>query len=356
MQPDSTTAQLLDADLPSISVVVPVFNEERHLQQTLTQILGQDYPCDKVEVLVVDGGSTDASLERLSPFLGREDLSVRLFHNASKLSSSARNIGIQAARNDYILFIDAHVFIPTRRLFRNMGEAVVIDKPLVLGRPQPLFSPRLSVFQEAVSAIRASCLGHSRGSYIYSNFHGWVSPLSVGVMYCRSLFERFGRFDESFDAAEDLEFNARLESHGLKALTSPQFSVFYHPRRTAPQLFYQMHRYGLGRIRFLRKHPHRSRREALVPYVVPAGIGLMLVLCWVFEGARLPATLLALTGSLFIMLASKLHLPKARWQSVSLLPLCFLVIHFGLSSGVTKGLLSRAKSPNPKDPSSGEPQ
>jgi len=361
---DSKAAHLPDTDLPSISVIIPVFNEERHLQETLKQIIEQDYPADKVEILVVDGGSTDASLEQLAPFLNQSGLAIRLFHNTRKLSSISRNIGVREARNDYILFIDAHVFIPTRKLFRNLGEAVVVEKPLVLGRPQPLCSPRLSVFQEAVSAVRASCLGHSRSSYIYSDFQGWVSPLSVGVMYCRSLFERFGHFDESFDAAEDLEFNARLESQGLKALTSPQFSVFYHPRKTALQLFYQMYRYGLGRVRFLHKHPHRSRREALVPYVVPLGVLLMALLCWAFASLRLPVILFALVSSLFIMLASKLHLPRVRWQAVSLLPLCFLVIHFGLSSGVTKGLLSRTsrtsqasrtKTPNPDAQSSRGP-
>lgn len=326
---------------PLVSIVIPALNEAKYIEQTIKQLLAQQYPEEKLELIVVDGGSTDGTVDLLTSMAQHTNPKFQLLHNPDKRSSISRNMGVKASRNDYILFIDAHVHIPSRTLIADMAEAIMEHQPAVLGRPQPLTAPSLSVFQEATAAVRASFLGHARSSYIYSGHQGWASPLSIGVMYERSLFETFGLFDESFDAAEDLEFNSRLEDQGIRALTSPKFKVLYHPRKSVGQLFHQMHRYGLGRVRFLQKNPHRKRGEVFVPYIAPVLALSIVATSLLFESARTALAYTALLGMLLVIGASVVHLPRTRITSIALLPLCFIVIHLGLSSGVTRGLVCR---------------
>lgn len=338
-------------DLPSVSVVIPALNESAYIERTIEQLLEQRYPSEKLEIIVVDGGSTDGTVDVLMTLVQQLTVDIQILHNPKKLSSISRNMGVRSSRHDYILFIDAHVHIPTTALIRNMAEAIMEHQPSVLGRPQPLTPPSLSIFQESTAAARASFFGHSRTSYIYREYNGWVSPLSIGVMYKRTLFDIFGPFDESFDAAEDLEFNSRLEDYGFRALISPKFKIYYYPRKSVYQLFHQMHRYGLGRVQFLKKRRNRRLGEALVPCLVSALPLVLITASSLFESARNALAVTTVMGILVVIGTSVVHLPRVRVTSIALIPLCFLVLHLGLGSGVVRGLLRQPTLNGSPEPS-----
>ena len=239
--------------LPYLSVVMPVRNEELFIEQTLTQLAAQDYPQDRFEIRVVDGMSTDNTKARVKEFQrNHPDINIELHENPRRLSSAARNIGVRNAKGDYILIVDGHVHIPSNRLLRDSAELIWKYEPRVLGRPQHLDPPGIDLFQQSVALVRSTPIGHSPESEIYSRETKFVSPISVAVMYHRSVFEQIGEFDESFDAAEDYEFNYRLEASDERCLISPKLEILYYPRGNLKSLFMQMQRYGLGRARFLK--------------------------------------------------------------------------------------------------------
>src|SRR6185436_14365739 len=95
------------AELPFISVMIPMRNEARHIGACLESILGQDYPPERMEVLVVDGRSDDESRDVVEA-IGRRDARVRLLDNPGRIVPGALNIAIRAARGDVIARVDAH--------------------------------------------------------------------------------------------------------------------------------------------------------------------------------------------------------------------------------------------------------
>lgn len=250
-----------------LSIIIPIQNEEKFIIDTLKSLIDQDYPDARFELLVVDGMSTDSTRHLVQNFInGHPDIKIRLLDNPGRLSSCARNIGIRESKGQLIGVIDGHVYIPNDQLFMNMERHATENNALCLSRPAPLDVPGLSEGRPYWIAVsRKTWLGHSRSSYIYKCFEGFIDPVSSGFAYDKSLFEKVGYFDECFDAAEDVEFHFRLKKAGIKAFTSPDLLIYSYPRESFLALFKQQTRYGEGRARFVRKHPDGFTKETLIP-------------------------------------------------------------------------------------------
>lgn len=330
----------------SLSIILPIRNEAAHIEDTLRQLLDQTLDPARYEILVVDGESDDgtqAIVERIRS--QHPERRIRLLNNPLRLSSGARNVGARAAEGDFVLVVDGHVQIPSRSLLEDSLEQAALNEALCLGRPQPLNPDDNDAFQRLVCHARQSPLAHSTESFIFENESRWVSPISVAVMYHRSLFETVGYFDESFDAAEDLEFNYRLEKHGVRCLLSPLFEVRYYPRRSYRALFLQVRRYGMGRARFVRKHPERFRLELLVPSAVVlfwlSGAPLLLL-----GGALAQLWLLGAAVYVGALVADTLrrHRPELGAGALLQVPLLIATVHLGMGAGFILGMLERFRS------------
>lgn len=258
-------------EAPLVTVVMPIYNEERFIEDTLMRVVKQDYPEERLEILVVDGMSTD-STRKLVLNIADKYSSIQLLDNPKKKSSSGRNIGFRSGKGEFFVVIDGHCYIPTDQLIKNIVKAFRETGADCLGRPQLLDPPGLSPFQKAVAVARASKIGHSASSHIYSDFEGFVSPTSNGAAYKREVFDRVGYVDEKFDAAEDLEFNYRVEKAGLKCFTSPSLMIKYYPRESLFELFHQLKRYGQGRYNFICKHTEVITFNQIVPFCFIVGL------------------------------------------------------------------------------------
>jgi GT2 family glycosyltransferase len=317
-----------------ISVIVPVRNEARFIRHTLGQLVVQNYPADRFEVLVADGRSDDAT-PMIVREMSAEYPNVALLDNPKRWSSAGRNAAVRAARGDVIVLIDGHCELDNPNYLADLAEAFERSGADCVGRPQPLQVPGAAPLQRAVAAARASRLGHHPDSFIYSSFEGFVKPQSVAVAYRRSVFGRIGLFDESFDACEDVDFNHRLDRAGLRCFFTPRVAVRYHPRGTLAGLFRQMVRYGRGRVRLLAKHPETFSPGGFVPAAFVLG-----VLAGPSLAARSPwlAGLYAGTLGLYalvVILTSLLIALRARdWRLLPWLPLVFLAIHCGAGTGI----------------------
>jgi succinoglycan biosynthesis protein ExoA len=322
---------------PFISVIMPVRNEAAHIAGTLEQLLAQQYDPKRFEILVVDGRSTDTTVDTVRGIM-RAHPQVQLLDNPRRLSSAARNIGVQHARGDYIVIVDGHCEIRSRKYFNDVVSA--FDKWYVdcLGRPQPLDVNGASHLQRAIAAARSSRLGHHPASHIYSSAGGLVKPQSVAIAYRTEVFERVGLFDERFDACEDVEFNHRVDRAGMRCRLVPELAVHYRPRDTLSGLFHQMQRYGRGRIRLQCKHPDTFSVAVFLPAVFFVGLTFLPLV-----GLTAAAGLIALAYTLIIATAGVLHgvLNGARRAAV-LLPVVIVTIHAGAASGVITELCATA--------------
>lgn len=334
-------------DFLELTVVMPVRNEERFVVQTLEALVAQDYPKERYEIIVVDGDSTDDTRDLVERFASNHpDCRLRLLHNPGRLSSRARNLGARAARGRLIAVIDGHVYVPTRQLFATMIELKRAYGALCLARPAPLVVPELGAGMPLwIALARRTWLAHSRSSHIYSDYEGFVDPVSSGFAYDRSVFDRVGYFDESFDAAEDVEFHHRLKRAGIQAYSSPHLTIYSYPRSNLQALFRQMTRYGVGRAQLIRKHPDAFTKETLIPAAVLLFVASLpaaaIVAIWSVElGLVYAAMLLA-----YCLLAAAAGISATRRYQRTfpgfLVAAAIGVTHLGLGWGFCKSILRR---------------
>jgi succinoglycan biosynthesis protein ExoA len=328
--------------LTSISVIVPVRNEEPFIERTLDYLLAQDTTNLQLEILVVDGQSDDQTTAIVKRIADRHP-QVQLHHNPKRLSSAARNIGINESTGEYILIVDGHCEITDRQHLQKVVAAFQASQADCLGRPQPLDVEHASTLQRAIAAARSSRLGHHPESFIYANEPQFVPAKSVAVAYRRDLFDKVGLFDERFDAHEDGELNYRVDQNSLRCYFTPDIAIKYVPRNSLRALFRQIVRYGRGRVRFSRKHPGTWGWGVLVP----ALFVLYLVLGGLLAITSLTIALLYIAGIgvyAAAVTAASLTIALRRGQSNLLpwLPVVFFIVHFGAGTG----LLAESLRPN----------
>src|SRR5262245_39417386 len=99
-----------DQALPLVTVILPIRDEERRIRACLTAALAQDYPADQLEILAVDGCSTDATRAIVAE-LAAADHRLRLFDNPAGIVPTAMNVGLAVARGEVVVRIDGHTLV-----------------------------------------------------------------------------------------------------------------------------------------------------------------------------------------------------------------------------------------------------
>ena len=326
----------MKSQLPFITVVMPVRNEELFIAEILNDLLIQDYPRDRYEIIVADGQSTD-STRRIVKEIAQSHPQVMLLPNPGLVSASGRNIGFQNGKGDFFLVVDGHCKIKHTQLLANLVDCFQRSNAQCLGRPQPFVVPEEPTLQKAIALARSSRLGHSPESFIHSNKEAFVSPVSVGCAYKREVFDRIGFVDHTFRACEDVEFNYRVEKAGFNTFFSPKTAVYYYPRENLKGLFQQLLRYGEGRIRFTFKHPETINLNMFLPQIFIAGVFLGPIL------ALMTKTFLFFYLPFFVIYFGIVTIQSIRLSlgsGVSFilkLILVFFVIHSSLGIGLMKG-------------------
>jgi succinoglycan biosynthesis protein ExoA len=289
---------------------------------------------------VADGRSTDRTREIVGELAGKHS-QVRLLDNPDRLSSAARNIGIENSCGDFVVIIDGHCEIPTRTYLVDMVSAFERTGADCLGRPQPLDVTDASRLQKAIAMARSSPLGHHPDSFIYSDREVAVPAISVAVAYRRDVFERVGMFDPRFDACEDCELNHRIDQAGLSCFLVPELAIRYQPRNSLTGLFRQLTRYGRGRVRMARKHASSLSVTSILPALFLLGLVFGPVVCyfvpllwWFYFGVIATYAVTVLAFSLRAAISGSDYV-SALW-----LPAVFPVIHLGSGWGVIREVFS----------------
>lgn len=333
--------------LPGISVVIPIRNEERFIAQTIGYMQNQDYPHEKLEILVVDGESNDNTVAIVEE-IAAQDPRVKLFHNPRRLSSAARNVGAHNATGDIVTYVDGHTYIDNDQLLRNIASTMAEQEIVVLSRPQFLETPENNRYQQAVALARRSIIGHGIDSTIYTDRDLRVDPTSSGASYKKEVFSNVGYFDETFDACEDVDFNYRVSQSGFESYTSLKLAVYYYPRDSFSGLFQQMKRYGVGRFRLARKHPGTLSLGTLIPFLLTVGLPLLAILS-IFHIYFL--ALFVFSAGIYaglILAASTIVAGRRGWSYLTLLPSIYLAIHVGLGYGFLAEMLRTLVGKGPK--------
>ena len=215
-----------------ISVIMPVLNEAECIQKTLDSLLQQSLSDIDLEFLLVDGGSTDGTREIIEHCAAR-DGRLRLLNNPRKKTPAGLNIGLQAARGEFICILGAHARYPRDYIRICLQELLAHAATGCSGRLVTVPANR-----SAGARLAAWCLGHryaSSGSSARTHPGGFVDSIPYPLMYRRALLE-VGGYDEELGRNQDNDMNYRLRQRGHKLYLTPLTWAYYQSRPTVRAL------------------------------------------------------------------------------------------------------------------------
>ena len=325
--------------LPQVSVMVPCRNEGRFVGGCLESILGNGYPADRLEVLVVDGMSTDDTRQQVESLMACNP-NVRLIVNERQITPVALNLAIGAANGEYLLWMSAHSSYESGYIQRcvehaerfradNTGGTIV-----TVPRDDTVLAPYI------VAALTSRFGVGDSPFRLVSDEPRWTDTV-FGGCYRRDVFERIGVFNEALARGQDMEFNLRLKRAGLRTLLVPAIRSIYYARTRVGE--FARHNWTNGVWAVLPwlhvSHPPVAWRH-LVPLVFVATTTFAAVLAVSVEHGW---WLLALIGTGYLLAAGVASLDVARrrrdWSYVIAMPPVFLLLHLSYGFGSLWGML-----------------
>jgi glycosyltransferase involved in cell wall biosynthesis len=328
------------ASTPTVSIIVPCFNEERTIGLLLQAIRDQTAAPESLEVLLADGGSTDGTRQVIADFARRHrELSLRVIDNPTRSIPSALNRAIAQARGEVILRLDAHS-IPqpdyVEQCVRVLGRTGAAN----VGGAWEIHPSAPTWIARSIAAAAGHRLGAGDARYRTSGQAGAVDTVPFGA-FPRAWLERAGTFDETLLTNEDYEYNVRLRQAGGVVWFDPAIRSIYFARPTLGELARQYARYGFWKARMLRRYPGTLRwRQALPPVFVLAAAVLLLSAPWL----RLSLWILGLQWALYAGAILTAGVAQARLRRDPALaagmPLALAVMHLAWGGAFWWGWLT----------------
>lgn len=213
--------------LPFISVILPVRNEERYIAACVDSIFSQDYPAEKMEVIFVDGRSEDRTVEMLHA-MQKNHPQIVVLDNPNRTVPYAMNIGIAHSSAPVIVRLDAHAEYPADYIRLSVETLLTQDCDNAGG----VFETHGRGFMgEAIAEMLKTPLGVGNATYRLTTEDGYVDTVPFGC-FKRELFERIGGFDERMTRNQDNELNFRIRKNGGKIYLNHNIRVQYYCRDT----------------------------------------------------------------------------------------------------------------------------
>ena len=216
-------------NLPFVSIVVLCRNERDFIAKCLGSLTENDYPNERLEVLVADGMSHDGTRDIVKSF-SRKHPFIKLVDNPQKIPATAANQGIKAAKGDFVMIVGAHAHYPADYVSKSVAYAQRYPEADNIGGVRRTEARENTVLGKSIAYVSSHRFGAGAAIYHRSGSSpSWVDSV-WGGFYRREVFEKLGLYNEALVVGEDREFNRRLRSSGGKILQVPEISCTYYAR------------------------------------------------------------------------------------------------------------------------------
>lgn len=257
---------------PRVSILLPVRDEADFIRRCLESIQAQDYPADRLEILVVDGRSQDDT-PALVAEIAAADPRIRLLDNPERIVSTGLNTGLQAAQGAIIVRVDGHTALAPDYVRQCVAALEATGADNVGGALDPV---GLTPVGRAIAAASKTPFA------VPGAFHVGHRPQVTDTVYLgawrREVFERVGGFNPALRVNQDFEHNYRIRAAGGTVYFTPAIQSSYYGRQSLRGLAGQYWQYGGGKVRMLRLHPRSLRpRQVAAPLFVAALVGGLLL-------------------------------------------------------------------------------
>ena len=217
-----------------ITLIIPCLNEEKYIANCLNGILISDYDKSKIEILVVDGGSKDKTVKIIKMYQKKYPF-LKLLHNPKKIVPISMNLGIQEAKGEYIIRLDAHASYPKEYFSKLIQWHQKLDADNV-GAVVKTEVQQETLKSNSIKSVLSSKFGVGNSDFrVGINEVKEVDTVPFGF-YKKEVFEKYGYYDERLVRNQDIELNKRIKNAGGKIYLVPDVICTYYARENFTDL------------------------------------------------------------------------------------------------------------------------
>lgn len=320
-----------------VSVCVVAYNEEKIIGNLLNDIKNQDYPHDKIEILLIDSMSSDKTKQIMNEFKKKEVefKNIQVLLNPKKKLAPGWNVALKNYNGDVIIRIDAHASIPKEFIRKNVE--VLESGEFVSGGIRPNIIDERTPWKETLLLAEQSMFGSSIAPYRKGKKKTYVKSLFHGA-YRREVFDKIGLYNEQLGRTEDNEIHYRMRKAGFRLCYTPDIISYQHTRNTLKGMLKQKYGNGYWVALTLKACPGCLA----VYHFVPLAFVMAIIITTVLAVKQIPVFSIIM-WSLYWMLAIIMAVVSVKgkrkcWQQL-LLPFLFFALHVSYGVGSLVGII-----------------
>jgi glycosyltransferase involved in cell wall biosynthesis len=335
----------MNSTFPFVSAIIVTRNEQENIAKCIQSLFEQDYPKEKYEIVIIDGKSTDKTLELIQIV----ETKYRDLHNSGvpkvsilineKLSLAAGwNIGIKSSSGEYVVRIDGHAYASTDFIRKSVETMLSVGDAVCVGGTIETIG--VNEKGELIKEALTSPFGVGGSKFRYSKVPGYVDTVAYGL-YQKKIFYTIDFFDEFLERTQDNDLHRKIRAKGGKFYLNPEIKTFYYSRSTFKKLTRQQFQNGKWTMINFMRRPGKMAVRHFIPLFFDLGIFFLIIL--------------GLLNSIFLILAIFViifHLGcgfyfamknTKKLSHLIKLPFVFLLIHCVYGIGSICGFLSKNK-------------
>lgn len=322
-----------------ISIICPIYNEEKYIANCIESLLLQDIDKENIEILFIDGMSTDRTRMIVSNY-SSDNPFIRCLDNPDRIVPKAMNIGIQEAKGNIIIRIDAHASYATNYISTLVQYIRSTDADNV-GAPCKTDVLNKTPIALAIKAVLRHPFGIGNSQFRI----GVKQVMSVDTVpfgcWRRDVFERFGMYDERLVRNQDIELNKRIIRGGGKILLVPETECIYFARETITPLIRNNYQNGFWNIKtvFFTKQLSSLSLRHFIPLFFVLGLLLPTLLSFIYFPFLMISALTLLLYSIVAIYFSITIKKKSDQISLYNLYKVFISLHISYGCGSLVSLI-----------------
>lgn len=345
-------------DFPIVSVAIVAYNEESCIEGILSDLTSQGYPHDRIEVVLVDGASSDGTKRKMIDFAERNERGengfcrVVVLDNPKKVLPAGCNVALRAYSGDVFVRVDAHARIPSD--FVENIVSVQKEGIFACGGPRPTVVEDPTPWRRTLHVAEESAFGSSVADYRRAGGRRVVSSVFHGA-YRREVFDCVGLYNESLVRTEDNDMSYRIRRAGYDIVFDPSIRSVQYMRSSLRRMLKQKYGNGYWIGRTLYVQPRCLRPYHLIPLAFVLGVLAVALL-----GCLVSWTPFAVCAVLYVLLCVLLAVKAActapaeeRNATMVALPLVFALIHLSYGVGTVVGIVRGRPRPSVSESDAG---
>lgn len=316
-----------------ISVVMPVYNEEKYIENCIESLLLQDYPKNLMEWIFVDGMSSDNTVKLIEKYKKKYPEMIKIMANPNKTVPYAMNIGIKEAKGKFIVRLDAHADYSKDYISKCVYYLETTDADNVGGVAE---TKSKGFVGNAIAKMLSSRFGVGNSDFRTNGESGYVDTVPFGA-FRKEVFEKWGGYDERLTRNQDNEMNYRIRKNGGKVYLSSDIKLSYYCRDSIKGISNMALKNGMWNVITMKLCPGSMGLRHFIPLMFLLSIiDLPIFSIFVHPFALLFAIEMCLYLSLDCYFSAK---QADGIKEFLLLLILFPIFHITYGAGSLKGLL-----------------